>query len=57
MLVGSYFVAVKAVILEIFGLKGRYYGKLEQGNAALTILRYQRGEFVLDTMNDTSHLE
>jgi broad specificity phosphatase PhoE len=56
-LVGSHSVAIKAAILRVFDLKGRYYGKLEQGNAALTILRYERGEFVLDTMNDTSHLE
>lgn len=57
-LVGGHGVAIKATILQILDLEGKYYSKLEQNNTAITELNYSEEKvWKIIRMNDFSHLE
>lgn len=57
-LVGGHGVAIKATVMEILGLKGDSYNKLEQSNTGLTELEFNEGKgWKIVRMNDTAHLE
>lgn len=56
-LVGGHSVVLKSVVMEIFGLSGDYYSKLDLGNTSITEIElYENGWKVL-RLNDTAHLE
>lgn len=57
-LVGGHGVAVKCTVMEVLGLKGDDYNKLEQTNTGLTELEYsEKHGWKIIRMNDTAHLE
>ncbi len=57
-LVGGHGVALKATLMEILGLTGDDYNKLDQNNTGLTELEYsEKHGWKIIRMNDTAHLE
>lgn len=57
-LVGGHGVALKATLMEILGLTGDDYNKLDQNNTGLTELEYsEKNGWKIIRMNDTAHLE
>lgn len=57
-LVGGHGVALKATVMEILGLTGDDYNKLDQNNTGLTELEYsEENGWKIIRMNDTAHLE
>lgn len=57
-LVGGHGVAIKATILQILDLEGKYYNKLEQDNTAITELKHsEKHGWKIIRINDTAHLE
>jgi broad specificity phosphatase PhoE len=57
-LVGGHSVVMKGVLMEILGLRGRYYRKLNIGNTGLVELGFSDEEgWEVVRVNDTAHLE
>ena len=57
-LIGGHSVVMKSVLMEILGLTGRYYRKLNLGNTSITELKYNEElGWSIVRVNDTAHLE
>lgn len=56
-LVGGHSVAIKATVLEVLGLSGEGYGKIDLDNTSITELRPDGDDWVLARLNDSAHLE
>lgn len=57
-LVGGHSVALKASIMNILGLEGEDYRKLDLGNTSITVIEYEKDSgWKLERLNDTAHLE
>ena len=57
-LVGGHSVVMKSVLMEILGLTGHYYRKLNLGNTSITELKYDEEiGWSIVRVNDTAHLE
>ena len=57
-LVGGHGVALKAGVMEVLGLTGDDYNKLDQNNTGLTELEYsEKHGWKIIRMNDSAHLE